>query len=187
MSNLDKLNAQFNMKNVDTSQFMKALSEQQNSFIKLFFVVGSLVLVVLMFNDHHTKDRALHDRLSQLQDKLEVLKNRDIALKDLSDFKSSLPKRQNQFELIMMISNYAKAHNITITSLSPAELKDMGLYDVINVSFDAVADDFKDMMLFIRTIEKSKTPLRIDTWSGHEGEDGKITFDLEINAVLIHP
>ncbi len=101
-----------------------------------------------------------------------------MILIDINNFKSSLPNKLNEFELIALISKYAKLQHVAITSLSPAESKDMGLYDVINVSFEAMCDGFKDMILFLRKIEKSEFPLRVDSWSGHEAENGKITFSI---------
>jgi hypothetical protein len=85
-----------------------------------------------------------------------------------------------------MISEYAKSNHVNITSLSPAESKDMGLYDSIDVTFDAVSENFKDMLLFLRNIEKSSAPLRIGSWLGSEAENGKITFSIAISAVFIH-
>jgi len=188
MLNLDKLNSLLSgIKDLDAAQLIRTLSEHQNSLIKLVLIIASLLMAGLMFNDHRIKDQGLRARMSQAEEKLEVLKARDAAKGDLNNFKSSLPNKLNEFELITLISNYAKLHHVTITSLSPAESKDMGLYDVINVSFDAVSDNFKDAILFLRKIEKSNFPLSVDLWSGHEAENGKITFSIKISAVLIHP
>ena len=63
----------------------------------------------------------------------------------------------------------------------------MGLYNVITVRFDVTSTDFKSVMLFIRKIEKSNFPIKIDDWVGHEGDGGKISFTMNISAVLIHP
>ncbi len=187
MINLDKLNSPFNIKDLDAAKFTKILSEHKNPLIKIALIIVSLLMVGVIFNDHRIKEQGLRARMSQAQQKLEVLKARDAAIRNLNNFKSSLPKKLNEFEIITLISDYAKLHHVTITSLSPAESKDMGLYDVINVSFDAVSDNFKDMVLFLRKIEKSNFHLRVDSWSGHEAEDGKITFSIKISAVLIHP
>ncbi len=186
--NLDKLNSVYNsIKDLDPAQIIKAIREHLNSFIKLVLILGSLLIVGVMFNDHRIKDRDLRDRRAQAQKKLEVLNARDAAIRDLNNFKSSLPRKLNEFELITLISNCAQSHHVTITSLSPAESKDMGLYDVINVNFSAASDNFKDMMLFLRNIEKSNFPLRVDSWSGRAAENGKTTFEIEMSAVPIHP
>ena len=186
MLNLDKLNPQFSVEDLDAAKFAEALKKHRNSLITVVLIIGSLLMVGLMFNDHRIKEEGLRARISQAQKKLEVLKARDAAMGDLNNFKSSLPNKLNEFELIALISNYAKLCHVNIASLSPAESKDMGLYDIIHVSFNAVSDNFKDMMLFLRKIEKSNFPLRVDSWSGNEVKNGGISFVIEINAVLIH-
>jgi hypothetical protein len=187
MIDLDKLNSQLDLKNLDGAQLAKLFKENQNSVIKLGLVIGALFLAVVMYNDFHAKDQAMHLRITQLQQKLDAIKARDGAIKDLDDFQSTLPLKINEFELITLISDYAKSNRITITTLSPAESQNMGLYDLINMNFNAVSDDFKSLMLFLRSIEKSKYPLRVNSWSGQEAADGKVTFDIQISAVLIHP
>jgi len=184
MADLEKLTSQ--LQSMDMAQFADALTENQNTLFKGILVVGSVALGVMMFNDHHAKEIALKTKMTQMQQKLDTIKSRDAAIKDLDDFKASIPKKINEFELITLISDYTKIYNITISSLTPAESKDMGLFDLINVSFDLKADNYKDMMLFLREIEKSNFSLRINSWSGHEEDDGKMIFVIEISAVLVH-
>lgn len=186
MANPDKLNSKIDLKNIDVNQLVSILSEHQVTLINLGLIIGSLLLVGGMFNDNRVKAQGIRLQMSQVQDKLVAIKSRDAAAKDLDKFKSSLPKRLNEFELTTLISNYAKLYHVSIPSLSPAESVDMGLYDAINVKFDASADNFKNMMLFLRQIEKSEYPLRINSWSGHELENGTIFFDIEVSAILIH-
>jgi hypothetical protein len=189
MSFLDKITS--GIQDVDTdqlaSQVTKSITEHQNTLFKLVLIVGTLTIGVMIFNDHHAKEAGIRARISQAQEKLEAIKDRDAAIQGLGNFKSSIPKTINVFELIPLISNYAKQYNSNISSYSPDQSKNMGLYDVLNVHFDMVSDNFKDMMLFLRRIEKSNYPLRIDSWSGNKAEDGKISFTIEISAVLIHP
>lgn len=186
MINLTKLNFQFNMKNFDAAKLTEALSGYQNFLIKLVLITVSLLIAGLIFNDHRLKDQDLRVLTSQAQAKLEVIKARDEAIRDLKNFKSSLPKKLNESELIALISNYAKLCRVNTVSLSPAESRDVGLYDVINISFNAVSHNFKEMMFFLRTIETSNFPLRVDSWSGNEGNNGEITFSINISAVVIH-
>jgi len=186
MINLDKFNFPSSIKDLDATRLTRILNEHRNSLIKIVLIIGSLLMAGLMFNDHRTKEQGMRARMSQAQEKLEVLKARDAAIQEFNNFKSSLPNKLNEFELITLISNYAKLQHITITSLKPAESKDMGYYDVIDVSFDAMSGNFKDLVLFLRKIEKSDFPLRVDSWSGHEAENGQITFSIKISAVLIH-
>jgi len=185
MNNFDKLKS-LSTDDLDAAKIAKSLSEHQTIIINFVLIVGSLILVIGMFNTNRAKDQDMHIRISQVQQKLDAIKARDTAIVNLNEFKSSLPQKLNEVELITVISNYAKLGNITISSLTPAESKNLGFYDLINVSFDAESSDFKRMMLFLRKIETSKFPLRVDTWTGHEDEAGKMTFQVNISAVIIH-
>jgi hypothetical protein len=185
MLNLDKMNPQIDGNNLDLAQITKILSEHQRTIIIILIAI-SLILTVGIFNDHNAKVAALRKLMVQEQGKIGVIKTRDGALADLNHYKSGIPKQMTEFELITQISNDANLYHLNIASLSPAENKDMGLYDSTDLSFTAVSDDFKGMMLFLRKLEKSDSPITINTWSGHEGDGGKISFDIEISAVHIH-
>jgi hypothetical protein len=186
MLNLDKLNSQVDLKSLDLKKLTKVFAEHQNTLIKSVLIIGSLFMAVVMFNNHRIKSQVLTSQISQAQQKLDAIKTHEQAAHDLDAFKSSIPKRINEFGLLSVISNYAKLYHVAIPSLAPGDSKDMGLYDVININFEAQSDNFKDMMLFLRKIEKSNFSLRVNSWSGHALDDGGITFEIDISAVLIH-
>jgi len=175
-----------NLSDVNVEDITKTLSEHQNTLIKIALVVVCLGLAVMMFTDHHKKETAIHQQISQAQAKLDAIKSRDTSIQSFKDFQASLLKPVNEVEMISLVNNYAKENHVTIASLNPSEGRNLGLYDQINLSFSAHCDDFRTLMLFLRKIERSPSPLRIDSWSGHEEEDGKIVFDVNISAVLIH-
>jgi hypothetical protein len=185
MINLDKINSQIDLNNFDPGQITKVIIENQK-IVKLVFLIGALVIGGMMFNDNHTKEQAIRNRISKEQAKITVISARDSAVKAIDNYKLTVPKAITELELITTISKYANSGHVIISSLNPAESKDMGLYDVINLSFTAVSDNFKDMMLFLRNIENSNPPLRINSWSGREGPDGKVTFEIGLCAVAIH-
>jgi len=186
MSEPKNTNPSLDLKNMDAAQLSSVLSEHQNSLIKLVLVVLTLFMGAAIFNTHSAREHSLQKKISEAQQKLEVIKTRESSLADLNGFKSTLPKRMNEFELVGAISKLAKAQGINVISISPAQSKDMGLYDVITINFNGESESFKGMLLFLRKVEKFSFPLRIDSWSGHEDDNKKINFILQINAVLIH-
>jgi hypothetical protein len=186
MVDLNKFNSLLDLKNLDVTQIVRLLGENLNTLIKFSVIIVSLIIAVMIFNGNHAKEKNMLVLMSQAQQKLDSIQARVAAVDNLNVFKTALPQKLNEFEVITMISEYAKSNHINIASLSPAESKDMGLYDSINVNIDATSDNFKDMILFLNNIEKSQAPLRIDTWSGHEVENGKITFSIAISAVFLH-
>lgn len=185
MLNLDKINTSIDLSEIDFSRLVIGLAEYKK-FIKIFFIVVSLLIAGMIFNEFHHKEQAIKTSVAQAQEKLEVIKSRNTAIQDLGRFKSTLPKEMDQFQLITEISNDANLYHVTITSLYPPEVKNFALYSVLNFQFTAVSDNFRKMMLFLRSIEKSVPPLRIDSWQGNEGEDGKVSADIQISAVHIN-
>jgi hypothetical protein len=97
-----------------------------------------------------------------------------------------MPRKINEFEMINLISDFAKANHVTITSLTPGEPQVKDLYDESLVSLQATTENFKDMMLFIRKMERSELPLWVVSWSGHEQSDESMTFSMQISIVNIH-
>ena len=186
MIDLEKL-SKFNINDIKIDDIIKLATEHQNTLIKIAIVVGSLYLLVVIINDHRAKVQDFRNQTSQAQDKLAAIKARDQSAGDLSAYQSTLPKEVNEFDLIGLISNYAKSNHVNIPSLSPSQSKDMGLYDEIDIAFQATADNFKDMVLFLRKLEKSTSTLRVDSWSGQESDNGQIVFNVTISSVHIHP
>ena len=185
MLNLDKLNTQFDINNIDINQVIKAITENQKYIVILFVVVTSF-LTFGMFKDQHVKEQAIRDQLTQEQGKFPIIKARDASIKDLADFKATIPNEINVFDLINLIQGYAKSFNTTV-AYSPSQNTDKGIHNDLTISFQVVSDNFSDMILFIRKIEKSKYPLVVDSWTGQEGAGGAFSYSIEIRAVHLHP
>ena len=83
-------------------------------------IIGALVIAGMIFNDYHIKEQGLRARMSQVQQKLDVIAGRQAAIKNLEDFKTSFPKGINEDKIITQITSYATAHGVSISSLSPA-------------------------------------------------------------------
>ena len=183
MFNLEKLNE---LKDLDVDKLLKLVVEYQNVLIRIVLIIGSLLMAGNMFTDYSVKSKALSTQMSDAQQKIAAIKDRDAAVVNINNFKSSIPQNLTESELITLISQFAKSYNVTITSLTPGGSDNLGLYDLLDVAFDASSNSFKNILLFIRKIETSKFPLRIDSWSGQETESKNITFRIKIDAVLIH-
>ncbi|MDE1920741.1 MAG: hypothetical protein KGJ09_04950 [Candidatus Omnitrophica bacterium] len=190
MLNLDKINSQFDLNNLDLRNFdikqIKNMLVQHRKVISVVLLIGSLLWAVMMFMDYRSKAQALHSQIQREQAKFQAIESYNTATKDLNGFISSAPNEYDEFSLATQISKDADLYHISIPTFSPAQSKDAGIYDVRDTSFSAVADNFRDAMLFLRAIEQSSPPLRVSNWSGHEDQNGTVSFDIDINAVHIH-
>jgi hypothetical protein len=187
MLNLDKVNPpQFDINDIDAEKLMKLIGEYQGPIIKIVLILGSLVMAGKMFGDYHTKSQELSTEMTAAQQKLDAIKSRETAEAGIKDFKSLIPNDLTESQMITQISDFGKAYDVTITGISPIGSKDMGVYDLLTVSFNATSDNFKNILLMLKSIEESKNYLRIDSWSGQGDDKGNISFKIDVNAVLFH-
>jgi hypothetical protein len=192
MIGLDKINSkfdlnklQFDLKEMDFNHLLDNLAEHNKAY-SFILIIAALIVAWLLYKDYHVKEQAWHTKTTQAESKMVVIENRDAAVKNMNEFKASQPKEMNEYELITQLSNFANQYNVVITSLNPAEKKDMGLYDSVDVRFTIESDNFKNTMLFLRNIEISNFPFKINGWSGHADDKGKITSEIQISAVHLH-
>lgn len=192
MIGLDKINSKFDLNNLkfdvndlDFTRIVDTIVEHHKAYSVVLIIVALLVAWFL-YKDYHTKEQSWQLKITQAQSKLSAIDVRDAAVKQLKDFKAAQPKEMNEYELINQLSNLANQYNVVITSLNPAEKKDMGMYDSIDVRFTVEADNFRDTMLFLRNIEISKFPFRLNGWSGRADTGGRISSDIQISAIHMH-
>ena len=188
MSDPKKSNLQIDLNNIDINQLVQIVNEYQNTAIKVVLVVGALIIAGVMFNDYHGKDLKLRARMSEMQQKLDVIASHQAADKSLNDFKASFPKGIEEEKIITQITAFATAHHVTISSLAPFGSQDMGLYDVIKVTLTGVASDYKAMVLFLRDMEMSSYLFRLDSWSGAQSSDrdGGVVFTMGVSVIRVH-
>ncbi|MBF0503750.1 MAG: hypothetical protein HQL14_01490 [Candidatus Omnitrophica bacterium] len=184
MSDPKKSNLPADLKSMDTDQIIQALTENLHVVLKSAVIVVALVVAGIMFNDNHSKEQGLRSRISQMQQKLDAITAQQKITKELEDFKASFPKGIDEDKIITQITVYATAHNLSISSFSPTDTQDMGLYDVINVDFKGTAPDYKALVLFIRDIEKSPYLFRVNSCSAQG--DTELSFSMKISVAHLH-
>src|ERR1700690_1946077 len=123
MINLEKISSQFDLKDLDTEKLISLATVHQKSIVKIVLLAGTFLVGGMYFNDFHAKDQGLHMQINQMQEKLDSIKERDVALGELADFKSTVPSNLSESELITLISQYSKLYQISILSLLPGDTK----------------------------------------------------------------
>lgn len=174
----------FNVNKMSISQIIKTLFLYQNVIISGSLMVVFLFSSLMVFKNYYRKEVALHAKMAQVQEKLNVLNRQQQTIKDLNNFKISFSKVINEDTIVTQITSYASQRKISITSLSPAQAQDMGLYDVLKFSLSAVATNYQSMVLFLRDMESSEELFMVNSWKG-QGQ-GEINFDMDISVLRIH-
>jgi len=184
MSDPKKLNLQVDFNNLNIDRIIQILTQYQNTVLKAVVIFGALLIAGMLFNGYNGQQQDIRLRMSGVQQKLDVIISRQEAIKNLEDFKASFPKGINEDQIITQITQYATANGISISSLSPEESQNMGLYDVTRVALMGVARDYKAMVLFLRDMEKSPYLFKMDSWEG-QGQ-GEINFSIKMSVLRFH-
>lgn len=179
-----KLNYQIDFNNINMDQIIQILTQYQKLILKAVVILGALLIAGMIFNGYNAQNQSVRAQMTRVQQKLDVIAGRETAIKNLEDFKAAFPKGINEDKLIIQITKYATANGVSISSLSPAETQNMGLYDVIRVSLNGAARNYKAMVLFLRDMEKSPYLFKVDSWQG--GGHGQIDFAITMSVLTVH-
>ena len=187
MADVKKPTSQFDLNNINVDQIIQALGEYKYLVLKLVMIGATCVMIWMGYNDFQIKSQLIRSQISNAGQKIEAIAQQQKAVKNLSDYKEHLPSGFSGDKIISRITAYATDHKVSINSFSPAEIKNMGLYDMINVSLTGMAPSYKAMVLFLRAIEKSSFRLTVDSWSGTvNGQWGEVNFTVAISARSFH-
>lgn len=179
-----KSNYPMDFKNINMDQIIQTLTQYQKVVLKSVVILGALLMAGMIFNSYNLQNQSVRTRMSLVQQKLDAIAGRQAAIKNLEDFKASFPKGINEDKIITQITRYATANGVSISSLSPEETQNMGLYDVTKVSLSGVARDYKAMVLFLRDMEKSSYLFKVDSWQG-QGQ-GEVDYSMKISVLNFH-
>ena len=179
-----KLNYQIDFSNMNMDQIIQILTQYQKIILKSVVILGALFVAGMIFNGYNAQNQSVRAQMARVQQKLDVIAGREAAIKNLEDFKAAFPKGINEDKIITQITRYATANGVSISSLSPAETQNMGLYDVIRVSLSGSARDYKAMVLFLRDMEKSPYLFKVDSWQG--GGHGEVVFSMTMSVLTFH-
>ncbi|MBF0511526.1 MAG: hypothetical protein HQL13_04265 [Candidatus Omnitrophica bacterium] len=186
MTPWQKLIVQFDLRNMDAKKFVGILKRRQNAYIQFLFIAVALIMAAGMIKGYYAQVQRFGISMSLGQEKLDMIKARNNVSVELKRMLELSPGYLNEFFLTKLIVDCAKLYHIHIPSLSPAQTRNMGLYDLLNVRFKATCGDFKDLLLFLRKIENAKMPVRVNFFSGEEVKGEGIVYTIEIGGVRIH-
>jgi len=184
MSDPKKINSPFDLNNMDMDQIIQALTQYRSAVLKFVVILGALLVAGMIWNGYNRQQQSVRAQMSLGQQKLDMITSRQVAIKNLEDFKASFPKGINEDSIITQITTYATANGVSIGSLSPEESQNMGLYDVTRFTLNGAARDYKAMVLFLRDMEKSAYLFKVDSWEGH-GE-GEVEFSMKMSVLHFH-
>ena len=186
MFDFAKFNLKIDLKNLDINQLKQELVGRKTTVINALVIVGVVVILGCMLNNYRIHVSSLENQIVQMRAKMQVIATYQTGEKELKDFLLSLSKGLKRDKVISQMADYAAASHVSILSFSPGKVRDLGMYELVRVRLSIKANSYKDVLLFLRSIEKSPYVLRVESWKVINFQAGNFSCDVEISSLYFN-
>jgi len=187
------------IKNIDLSQIKDNIQSRPDIAAIVILIILTLGSLVFTYSKYTHQTKEIKKNILTLNKKLSVVNTQKEIQKEYNNFLESFPKSIPIDLLINKISENAIEHNVQIVSFSPVQEKAFKYSNLETITINISADNYLNMIFFIKSIEDSPYAVRIAKWSGimtdssaqrrrgREAVDGesKIISNIEISLVRL--
>lgn len=163
------------LQKVDYKQLLTDIQKQPDILFSLVLVIGALIFSLFYSQSCQKEQRTLRYQITALQKKTGLISTYNDKKEELSDFFTNLPKQVPENEIITTLTDLATKRGVKIESLTPSGGQDNKLFKTVNFRIDVSAEQYQNMWLFTRDIERSGYNLRIENWVGNLDANRKST------------
>lgn len=150
------------LRNIDVEDIKNVLLSRLDITINIALIGLTLFGTIYIFNWHRGKTSQLQNKIIELEEKKQIVKHHTKIKKEFDAFVDAFPSFMTKDELGKKLSEYAVDNNVQIISFSPQENKNKGLYDISSFKLRASSTEFKDLILFLKDIEKAPYSIRVN-------------------------
>ena len=155
--------SQIDWKNIDLAKVLQGLIEKKELFLQVILSGITVIALISIFNDYRKQSEKYHQEIRQLHEKSKLIGKHNEVLKRLNAFLSGLPKELDEDQFSDRILDYAAQNNLAIVSIVPGQKRAENLHDVYKSRLSMRANDYKDVLLFIKAVESSPYALKVDS------------------------
>ncbi len=156
-------------KDLNVTKILQMLAEHKVKVMVAGFAMAAVIGGLMIFNGYRAQAVEHQQQMQGFQEKMDVIGRYKRSLKTLNDFFASLPAQLEDDKLITQLTEYAVKNNVDIINYAPGQSKNEKLYDSSRVRLSVSAGSFKDLLAFMRMIERSPYSLRVESFSSSSG------------------
>jgi len=157
------------LKNLKDLDYKKILHDvlKKPDIVVIIVVVAITFFVSVFYFQKRNKEAKIYDReIPALEEKIKTIEEYNKVTDELQNIIDNIPEPITEGELIDFLTNVAMKYSAQIKSFSPAIEKEKNLHNLVEMTVSISVKDYRDLWVFINTIEKSAYPLRIESWAG---------------------
>lgn len=192
LSDLSKIDIKnIDLKNIDINKLKDQLLDRKELLVQVVLVLVTFLMVLSIFNKSQAEVKRLNTQIAGLKAKENDIKSFTKSRDEIKAFSKNVPTPLLEDQVIGFITDLADKHKIKILTISPAKVDNKESLSMTTLQFALVANEYKDMVRFITSIEHSKNLLQIKSCiAGADSEAGKdgnrlINFSIEVVSVRV--
>ncbi len=132
-------------------------------------VVLTLFCAYMLFNSRSQQVAGLDEDVRQLAEKEKPVQDYQNILKENKAYMDSLPPAIADNKFITELTAWAGKRNIRIRTFEPPQSSNEGFYRRTLVKMSCTASGFRDALLFLSDIERSKYAVKVVSWNAKTG------------------
>ncbi len=152
-------------KDIDVAQLVNFAGDRKDLLVNGAVIVFAILAAINIANSHWHQESVYQENIKQMEDKLQVISVYNATTQRTKKFLGQLPKAMPDGRLMSQIAEYAAQNNVEILSFTPGPKTNDPFYQMSKITINVRAREYKDLILFVRTIEKSSYALRVDALS----------------------
>ena len=183
------------LKKINVDQIKAYAKAKPDILIKIVLIVIALFATIYIYKSYREKLTAITEETERLNNKLKIADTQKIVQKNYDEFMGQFPKVIEKEKLIDKLSEYARENNIQVSSFSPIKETEAEHTKTQALKINITSDNYKDLILFIKSIETAPFSIRVDRWAGQMSPTSKaesgaksattVEAEVEISSIKI--
>ena len=183
LKQLNSINVE-QLKNINLNQIKDILKQRPDIFINIFLVGVTLFASIRIYTWYQSESSTINSEISLTKEKLQAVEEQKKIRSDYDKFIEGFFEMINIDEMNNKLSEMALNNKVLVISSLPLDTRSNNYFVLTGVKLDVSADDYDNILGFIKDIEDSHYAIRINRWSGRSNYDYSINNDLEKTVPL---
>ncbi len=153
------------LQNIDARQLGDMLRQRLDIVLNIVLILVTIVITIGLVGSYGKRSQTLTWEIKQLEDRTAAVKESERLKGEYSKFLGSFPKFIVTDQLINKLSEFAANRRVQILSFSPMKEKSDDYIKVSGVQLNISAENYKNIVLFMKDVEDASYALRVGQWS----------------------
>lgn len=160
------------LKNIDMQQVQDNIRGRPEMIIIILLLAASIGGSVYLYTSFQKTSGELDGEVTKYNEQLEAAEQNIVLTKKFDEFMAAFPEKIVIDDLTDKISGFAIDRNVNIVSFSPAKQQETDYTLVETININVVANEYHQLIAFIRDIEEAPFAIRIEAWTARLDRKG---------------